>query len=67
MLKDDEKTTNQGGAIESFLPPAAVRLLKEAADTPLDQSSLDPGLARRKAVDRAHEQVRNRWPRLFRD
>ena len=66
MLNDDEKTINHGGEIESFLPPAAARMLKEAAATPLDPLSVEPGLRRRKAVDRAHEQVRNRFPNLFR-
>ena len=66
-MSEDEKTTNTGGEIHSFLPLPAARLLKEAAETPLDPNALDPGLARRKAVDRAHEEVRSRWPKLFRD
>ena len=66
-MSEDEKTVNMGGDIHSFLPLPAARLLKEAADTPLDPTALDPGLARRKAVDRAHEMVREKWPKLFRD
>lgn len=64
---DEEKTTNTGGELHSFLPLPAARILKEAAATPLDPTSLDPGLARRKAVDRAHTEVKARWPHLFRD
>ena len=64
---DDEKTINSGGEFHSFLPLPAARILKEAAATPLDPTALDPGLARRKAVDRAHELVREKWPKLFRD
>ena len=63
---DDEKTINSGGEFHSFLPLPAARILKEAAATPLDPTALDPGLARRKAVDRAHSEVQARWPHLFR-
>lgn len=66
-MSEEDKTINAGGEIHSFLPLPAARLLKEAAETPLDPMASDPGLARRKAVDRAHEQVRARWPQLFRD
>jgi hypothetical protein len=57
---------NTGGEIHSNLPLPAARILKEAAATPLDQRALDPGLARSKAVDRAHSEVQARWPHLFR-
>lgn len=53
-MEADEKTTNTGGEIRSHLPPAAAKLLQEAAETPLDHTSIDPGLKRRKAIDRAH-------------
>lgn len=66
-MEDNEKTINTGGVITSNLPLPAARLLQEAAATPLDPTSLDPALKRRKAIDRAHEEVRNRWPNLFRD
>jgi hypothetical protein len=66
-MSEDEKTINTGDEIHSPLPLPAARLLKEAAETPLDPTALDPRLARRKAVDRAHEEVRSRWPKLFRD
>lgn len=66
ILNDDEKTVNTGGEImSSLLPDAAGRILREASLTPLDPTSRDPGLARRKAIDRAHEQVKARWPILF--
>lgn len=65
-MEADEKTSNTGGEIHSFLPLPAARLLQEAAETPLDPDALDPGLARRKAVDRAHIEVKARWPHLFR-
>lgn len=64
---EDEKTVNTGGEIHSFLPLPAARILRDAAATPLDPAALDPGLARRKAVDRAHSEVKARWPHLFRD
>ena len=64
---NEEKTVNTGGEIHSNLPLPAARILKEAAATPLDPTALDPGLARRKAVDRAHVEVRCRWPNLFRE
>lgn len=66
MEDGTEKTTNTGGEILTSLPAAAARLLQEAAATPLDHSAIDPGLKRRKAIDRAHEEVRSRWPNLFR-
>lgn len=67
-MSEDEKTTNTGGDLShGLLPEAAARMLREAAATPPDPLSLDPLLARRKAVDRAHEEVRSRWPKLFRD
>jgi hypothetical protein len=66
-VTEDEKTVNTGGEIHSNLPLPAARILKEAAATPLEPGALDPGLARRKAVDRAHSEVQARWPHLFRD
>lgn len=63
---DEEKTVNTGGEIHSMLPLPAARILREAAATPFDPRALDPGLARRKAVDRAHTEVQARWPHLFR-
>lgn len=63
---DDERTVNTGGEIHSILPPAAAKILKDAAQTPLDPEAADPGLARRKAQDRAFARVRAGWPRLFR-
>lgn len=63
---DEEKTINTGGEFNSFLPLPAARILREAAATPLDPRSLDPGLARRKAIDRAHAEVKARWPQFFR-
>lgn len=67
MPEDEEKTINTGGDFSSILPLPAAQILREAAATPLDPRALDPGLARRKAVDRAHDEVRSRWPKLFRD
>ena len=64
-MNDEEKTINTGGEIHSNLPLPAARILKDAADTPLDPTALDPGLSRRKAVDRAHTLVRTKWPHLF--
>lgn len=65
-MSDDEKTINTGGEIHSILPLPAARILREAAATPLDPMALDPWLARRKAVDRAHTEVKARWPQFFR-
>ena len=65
-MSEEEKTVNLGGEFNSFLPLPAAQILREAAATPLDPTALDPGLARRKAVDRAHSEVQARWPHLFR-
>lgn len=64
---DDERTVNTGGEIRSILPQAAAQILKDAAATPLDATASDPGFSRRKALDRAHAQVKTRWPQFFRD
>lgn len=67
-MSEDDKTTNTGGEFShSLLPEAAARMLREAAATPPDPRSLDPLLARRKAVDQAHAKIKARWPHLFRD
>ena len=67
-MTDEETTINTGGDMaHNLLPPHAVHILREAAATPLEPGALDPGLNRRKAVDRAHVQIRDRWPQFFRD
>lgn len=66
-MTDDEKTINTGGEFgHNLLPAHAAHILREAAETPLEPGALDPGLARRKAVDHAYADVRARWPSLFR-
>lgn len=49
----------------NLLPPAACRLLQEAAATPLDPNALNPEFARRKAVDNAIARVKARYPQYF--
>lgn len=48
-----------------LLPPAAAKMLQDAAATPLDNSAPNPEFARRKAVDNALAQVRARYPQFF--
>jgi hypothetical protein len=63
---EEERTVNTGGEIVSTLLPAlAGQILQDAAETPLDLTSLDPAMKRRKAIDKAHEMVQARWPNLF--
>ena len=63
---EEEHTVNTGEEIASMLLPAqAGQILRDAAATPLDFTSLDPSMERRKAIDKAHEMVQAKWPHLF--
>lgn len=48
--------------VAKVLPPDAVRLLQQAAQTPITRA--DP-LARVKAIDKATERVKRKYPQYF--
>ncbi|AAR97704.1 hypothetical protein ACLRAE_12470 [Bordetella bronchiseptica] len=50
--------------VQTTLPPEAMRLLQQAAQTPITRA--DP-LARVKAIEKATERVKRQYPHFFKE